>query len=137
MGGRTTGHHRKSRCSCGRTVLGDVRARQRADRVTLFGRAANRLALVHDREAKVIDSGFGTHEVPSAGIRADVGGRQRQVIAELRGDLRDREEDGLVPTSFFRSLSVSAADGVVFDARVLPSNVLGWLRCLESLHHAA
>src|SRR5262249_45317005 len=94
-----------------------------ADHVTLFGRAADRLALVPDRETTVIDSGFGTREEPSAKISVDVGGRRRHVMAELRSDLRDREEDGLVPTSFFRSVFVSTADRVVvFDARVPPSN---------------
>ena len=81
-----------------------------------------------------IDSGFGTREVPVATISVTVGGRERSVIVELRSDVKDRDEDGLVPTSFFRSVFVSTADGVVvFDARMpcqTPRNV-GGLQCSE------
>src|SRR5262249_16624596 len=94
-----------------------------ADHVTLFGGAADRLALVPDREARVIDSGFGTREVPTADISVEVGGRWRPLTVELRSDLKNRAEDGLVPTSLFRSVFVSDSDGiVVFDGRALPSN---------------
>ncbi len=41
------------------------------------------------------------------------------VVAVLMTDVRDREEDGLVPTSFFRSVLVSSAEGlVIFDANL-------------------
>jgi hypothetical protein len=90
-----------------------------ADHVVLFGHAAEQLALAADRATMVVDSGFGRREVPTAAINVDVGGGRRPVVAELRRDLKDRGEDGLVPTAFFRSVFVSAAGGVViFDARV-------------------
>src|SRR5262245_40183360 len=47
-----------------------------ADHVTLFGRAADRLASAAGRNTMLIDSGFGTREVPAAGISVDVGGRR-------------------------------------------------------------
>ena len=94
-----------------------------ADHLTLFGRAADRLARMPGRDTMLIDSGFGTREVPTVKVSLDAGGRRTRTPAELRGDLRDREEDGLVPTSFFRSVFVSAADGVVvFEGRVPSSN---------------
>jgi len=93
-----------------------------ADHVTLFGHAAERMALVADRDRTMfIDSGFGTREVPTAMVNVNVGGRERSAMVELRRDVKDRDEDGLVPTSFFRSVFVSTADSVVvFDARVTP-----------------
>jgi hypothetical protein len=95
-----------------------------ADHVTLFGLAAQRLALVADPDRTiVIDSGFGTREVPitMAGVNAD--GRNRSVSVGLRRDVGNREEDGLLPTSFYRSVLVSTADGVViFNARVAPTH---------------
>jgi hypothetical protein len=94
-----------------------------ADHVTLFGHAAERMALVADRDRTMfIDSGFGTREVPTAMVNVNVGGRERSAMVELRSDVKDRDEDGLVPTSFFRSVFVSTADSVVvFDAPLPPS----------------
>jgi hypothetical protein len=90
-----------------------------ADHLTLFGRAADRLARLPDRGAMVIDSGFGMRSVPSVEVSVDVRGRGGRVTAEIRTDVRDREEDGLVPTSLFHSVFVGSADGVVvLDTRV-------------------
>ena len=90
-----------------------------ADHLTLFGRAADQFAQIPDRGTLVIDSGFGTRHVPSVEVTVDVRGRSGRVTAEIRTDVRDREEDGLVPTSLFRSVFVGSADGVVvLDPRV-------------------
>jgi len=84
-----------------------------ADHVTLFGSAAKRVTLAADsNQTMTIDSGFGAREVPSAAISVNLAGVDKTVSAELRPDL-NREEDGLIPTSFFRSVRVSAAEGVV------------------------
>jgi hypothetical protein len=71
-----------------------------------------------------IDSGFGALHVPMATVMLKVGGHTRSVRVELRRDV-DREEDGLVPTSIFRSVLVSPAEGVVvFDAQMSLPNGL-------------
>ena len=44
----------------------------------------------------LIDSGFGTREVPTARMRVNVAGRERAVTVELRSYMKNREEDGLV-----------------------------------------
>ena len=63
--------------------------------------------------------------MPTAIVKVNVGSRERSAMVELRRDVKDRDEDGLVPTSFFRSVFVSTADSVVvFDARVTPWNGL-------------
>ena len=73
----------------------------------------------------LIDSGFRTREVPTARMRVNVAGRERAVTVELRSDVKNREEDGLVPTSFFHSVFGSTARrAVVFDGRVFLSNGL-------------
>jgi len=47
------------------------------------------------------------------------------VSVEVRKDVTDREEDGLLPTSLFRSVLVSSADGnVLFDASLALSKDL-------------
>jgi len=47
------------------------------------------------------------------------------VSVEVRKDVTDREEDGLLPTSLFRSVLVSSADGnVIFDASLALSKDL-------------
>jgi len=97
-----------------------------ADHVTLFGGAAVRIALVAGwDQTMMIDSGFGTREVPATVARVNVGGRERSVSVEVRKDVTDREEDGLLPTSLFRSVLVSSADGnVLFDASLALSKDL-------------
>jgi hypothetical protein len=97
-----------------------------ADHVTLFGGAAVRIALVAGwDQTMVIDSGFGTREVPTTIASVNVGGRERSVSVEVRKDVTDREEDGLLPTSLFRSVLVSSADGnVIFDASLALSKDL-------------
>jgi len=102
-----------------------------ADHVTLFGRAAERMALVADwHRTMLIDSGFGALEVPTATVMVNVGGRTRSVTVELRSDVEDREEDGLVPTSIFLSVLVSTAERVVvFDPHVSLPNGLRRTTC--------
>jgi hypothetical protein len=72
-------------------------------------------------------------------ITVNVGGRERLAMVELRSDVKDRDEDGLVPTSFFRSVFVSTADNVVvFDARVTSWNGLErTTACNASLRRSA
>jgi hypothetical protein len=84
-----------------------------ADHLTLFGRAADRLVRTSNRGTLTIDSGFGVREVPSQTVDVIIAGRNLRVVAELRSDVRDREVDGLISTALFRSVFVSAADGVV------------------------
>jgi len=94
-----------------------------ADHVTLFGRAAARIAPVGDwTRTMVIDSGFGTREVPTALALLNVDGRERSVPVELRSDVTDRQEDGLVPTSLFRSVFVSSAEAAVIFDGSLPAS---------------
>lgn len=93
-----------------------------ADHVTLFGAASKRMALVSDpNQTMTIDSGFGTREVPTAAVTVNMAGVERLVRVELRSDL-NRAEDGLMPTSFFRSVLVSTADGVVVFNTSLSNN---------------
>ena len=87
------------------------------DHVTLFGRAAERMLAGDQARTVRVDSGFGTRDVPTAMISINIGGRRRSAVAALMRDVTDRQEDGLVPTSFFRSVLVRGAEGmVVFDA---------------------
>ena len=93
-----------------------------ADHLTLFGAASRRMALGADpNQTMTIDSGFGTREVPTAAVTVNVAGVERLVRAELRFDL-NRTEDGLMPTSFFRSVLVSTADSVVVFNTTLSNN---------------
>jgi hypothetical protein len=93
-----------------------------ADHLTLFGAASKRMALVSDpNQTMTIDSGFGTREVPTAAVTVNMAGVERLVRVELRSDL-NRAEDGLMPTSFFRSVLVSTADGVVVFNTSLSNN---------------
>src|SRR5262249_13173455 len=86
------------------------------DHVTLFGRAAARI-MAEDSPGLVFVPGFGLRSVPTAKIMLNLDGHPRRVLAVLMRDVKDRQEDGLVPTSFFRSVFVSSAEGVViFDA---------------------
>ena len=79
------------------------------DHISLFGRAAERLLVNGQSRMVLVDSGFGTRELPAAMIILNLDGRPRPTLAVLMSDLRDREEDGLVPTSLFRSVFVSSA----------------------------
>ena len=93
-----------------------------ADHVSVFGRAAKRLALAVDSgRTMLIDDGFARAEVPTASISLIVGGIERSVRAEIRSDITDREEDGLLPTSVFRQVLVSASEGVVVFNRRVPA----------------
>ena len=91
-----------------------------ADHVTLFGDAADRLTLAADLSGTmVVDDGFARREVPAASITIAVAGIERSVRVEVRSDIRNRGEDGLLPTSLFRQVLVSASEGnVVFNRRV-------------------
>ena len=82
-----------------------------------------RLALVGGwDQMMVIDSG--TREVPTTIASVNGGGRERSVSVEVKQDVMDREEDGLLPTSLFRSVLVSSAEGSdIFDAS--PGTVQG------------
>ena len=95
-----------------------------AEHVTLFGAAARRLAHAADWDHLLrFDSGFGAREEPTARIHVNVGGRDRSVRAALWSGVQDRLEDGLLPTSLFRSVFVSSSEGVVvFDADVSASS---------------
>jgi len=87
-----------------------------ADAVVLLGSAARTVSAAAADKKMLIASGFGIHEVAASDIRVSIGGRERSLVAQLRGDLDDREEDGLLPTSIFRSIFVGTADRIViFD----------------------
>jgi hypothetical protein len=64
-------------------------------------------------------------------------GRPRPVVAVLMSDVKDREEDGLIPTSFFRSVFVSSGEGVViFDASLsLPNGAKRTTACDVTAPH--
>jgi hypothetical protein len=93
-----------------------------ADGVALFGRAARIVASRGGTRTTRIDSGFGAREVPASQISCTIDGRTHSVTAQIRSDLTDREEDGLLPTSLFRSVYVAAADGVVVLEGVISSD---------------
>lgn len=84
-----------------------------ADRVALFGRVAATVASRGPTGTITIDSGFGVREVPASQIKCVIDGRVRSLTAQIRSDLTDREEDGLLPTSLFRSVYVAAVNGLV------------------------
>jgi len=87
-----------------------------ADAVALFGRAAKAVRPADTGRPMTIDSGFGIREVGASDIRITIDGRERSLIAQVSSDLDDREEDGLLPTSMFRTIFVGTADRVVvFD----------------------
>ena len=81
----------------------------------------------------LIDDGFARREVPTASLNLIVGGIERPVRAAIRSDITDREEDGLLPTSVFRQVLVSASEGVVvFNRRVpAPDGVTPQRPCAE------
>jgi len=96
-----------------------------ADHVTLFGRAAERILPHGPSQSVLIDSGFATRQLPTARIIMNLDGRPRSILAVLMPDVKNRDEDGLVPASFFRSVFVSGADGfVIFDASLSGSSAL-------------
>jgi len=95
-----------------------------ADSMALFGRAAKALAPAADAAQTVtFDSGFGVREVLATQITVTIDGREHSLIAQVRSDLTDREEDGLLPPSVFRSVFVGTGDRVVvFDGQWLAEN---------------
>jgi len=99
------------------------------DRVTLFGDAALQLAAAARTLSTVLVEGpLGTTTAASTRAVVSAGERRRKVQATLLVDERGRREDGLLPTSLFRSVLVSAAHGiVVLDASVSATSV-AWAR---------
>jgi hypothetical protein len=91
-----------------------------ADHVTLFGGAAARLTPVADwMGTMTVETGFGRREVATAPITVRIGGRNRSVVAALHTHISNRDEDGLLPTSLFRSVSVDTTrDIVILDAQL-------------------
>jgi hypothetical protein len=84
------------------------------DRLTLFGGAARQLAAASPKTSTVLLEGaLGTTTAASARALLQTGGRDRKVHITLLADERGRHEDGLLPTSFFGSVLVSAAGGIV------------------------
>jgi hypothetical protein len=66
-----------------------------------------------------VETGFGRREVATAPITVRIGGRNRSVVAALHTEITNRDEDGLLPTSFFRSVSVDTTrDIVILDAQL-------------------
>lgn len=91
-----------------------------ADHVTLFGAASARLTPVADwNRSMTVETGFGRREVVTAPITVRIGGRNRSVVAALHTEITNRDEDGLLPTSLFRSVSVDTTrDIVILDAQL-------------------
>lgn len=85
-----------------------------ADHVTLFGGAAARLLSVADsNRTMTVDTGFGRRDVSTAPLTLSIGGRDRSVVAALHTEIANRDEDGLLPTSLFRSVSVATLRSIV------------------------
>lgn len=84
------------------------------ERVTLFGDAARQLAVAARTTSRVFVEGpLGTMTAVSARGRLQAGGLTRDVEVTLLVNEDGRHEDGLLPTSLFRSVLVSAAAGMV------------------------
>jgi len=84
------------------------------DRVTLFGSAARRLAAAARATSTVrVEGALGGTTAVATSVLVTSGGLDRAATATLMVDVTDRQEDGLLPTSLFRSVYVSAADKLV------------------------
>jgi hypothetical protein len=84
------------------------------DRVTIFGSVARQIAAAHAAATVVrVQGPLGATLATTASVVVSAGDRDRTVIATLMTDVLDRHEDGLLPTSLFRSVFVSAAEGIV------------------------
>jgi hypothetical protein len=85
------------------------------DGVTLFGRAARRVAGGPGGTrgmVRVVDQ-FGSLVVPAAAVSLEAGERRLEAAATLLAERTDRREDGLLSASLFTSVYVSAAEHVV------------------------
>jgi hypothetical protein len=84
------------------------------DRVTLFGDAARRLAAAARAVTTVrVEGPLGTTTAASTRVALSAGHDRRKVTATLLVDERGRQEDGLLPTSIFQSVLISASAGIV------------------------
>lgn len=84
------------------------------DRLTLFGHAARRLAAAARAMSTVkVEGPLGVTTASATDVLVTAGDRDLAATATLMTDVTDRQEDGLLPTSLFRSVYVSVANGVV------------------------
>jgi hypothetical protein len=84
------------------------------DRVTLFGGVARQIAAVQAATTLVrVQGPLGVTLATAAPVVVSAGDRDKTVTATLMAEVLDRHEDGLLPTSLFRSVFVSAAEGIV------------------------
>jgi hypothetical protein len=83
------------------------------DRLTLFGAAARQVGAVARSTSMVrVDGPLGTATARAAPVIVAID-RDIRTVATLMAQVQDREEDGLIPTSLFRSVYVSGSDRIV------------------------